>query len=202
VLQIGANSELTTYTGAISGGGSIVKIGQGTLTLGGTVANTYTGTTTVQEGTLEVQSIQRLGGDILIHGDAELRLGSGVTIDAGHAVSLTHLSPTGADLPGISVDEGAVATVNVGINEMVPDTKLHVSRGGTLVLAGNNTYTGGTVLEGGTLQITGKVRGRLVLVPGGFGDGSKIVLDVTNPPPTADGQLDDNADVEFHGGNV
>ncbi len=40
-----------TLTGAVSGGGALVKEGSGTLTLAGT-ANTYTGATQVDAGTL------------------------------------------------------------------------------------------------------------------------------------------------------
>jgi autotransporter-associated beta strand protein len=50
-LQIGNNSSSTTC-GAISGAGSLTKIGTGTLTLSG--ANTFTGGTTVNAGTLKV----------------------------------------------------------------------------------------------------------------------------------------------------
>ena len=41
-----------TVSGAIIDTGSIIKTGAGTLTLSGTTANTYTGTTTVNDGTL------------------------------------------------------------------------------------------------------------------------------------------------------
>lgn len=58
-LSIGANGLNTTFSGVIQdsgvndgGGGSLAKIGPGTLTLSG--ANTYTGVTTINEGTLRV----------------------------------------------------------------------------------------------------------------------------------------------------
>jgi autotransporter-associated beta strand protein len=49
-LSVGGNNQSTTYAGVMSGGGSLVKAGSGTLTLTG--ANTYSGGTTVNGGAL------------------------------------------------------------------------------------------------------------------------------------------------------
>ncbi|SMH48755.1 autotransporter-associated beta strand repeat-containing protein, partial [Azospirillum agricola] len=61
------NAVLTTVdnasnevSGVISGSGSLITEGTGTLTLSG--ANTYTGATTVQGGTLVVAGDGNLGG--------------------------------------------------------------------------------------------------------------------------------------------
>ena len=50
-LSIGGNNTSAVYSGALTGAGSLVKTGQGTLTLAG--ANTYTGGTTISGGTLQ-----------------------------------------------------------------------------------------------------------------------------------------------------
>lgn len=76
-LTVGSNNLSTTVSGGISGtGGSLVKIGLGTLTLSGT--STYTGTTTVNGGRLAVNgsitsdvtvgSAGNLGGSGTING--------------------------------------------------------------------------------------------------------------------------------------
>jgi autotransporter-associated beta strand protein len=52
VLSVGNNGASTVHSGILSGKGRLVKIGSGTLTLGG--ANTYLGTTAVSNGTLLV----------------------------------------------------------------------------------------------------------------------------------------------------
>ena len=47
-VTVGGNDQSTTYSGNLSGGGSITKVGNGTLTLSN--LNAYTGDTTVNQG--------------------------------------------------------------------------------------------------------------------------------------------------------
>jgi autotransporter-associated beta strand protein len=50
VLSVGNNSASTTFNGSLSGSGSLVKVGSGTLTLA--ASNSYSGTTTLSGGML------------------------------------------------------------------------------------------------------------------------------------------------------
>ncbi len=52
-LKLGSNNANTTFSGILSGGGSLVKTGSGTLTLGGN--NQFTGATQVSGGTLVLE---------------------------------------------------------------------------------------------------------------------------------------------------
>jgi fibronectin-binding autotransporter adhesin len=71
-LSVGGNGQSTTYNGQLSGSGSLTKKGAGTLVLTG--ANDYTGLTTVQGGTLQLNGagarnpVLSLGGADIQHG--------------------------------------------------------------------------------------------------------------------------------------
>ena len=51
-LTVGANNQNTTYSGVLSGGGSLTMAGTGLLVLSG--SNTYSGNTAVNSGTLQI----------------------------------------------------------------------------------------------------------------------------------------------------
>jgi autotransporter-associated beta strand protein len=90
-LTVGTNNLTTTFSGMIFGiGGSLTKVGTGALTLGG--ANTYTGGTTVNAGTLLLQrngnasntgtgpvtvTAGSIGGDGIVAGDLTIGDGRG-----------------------------------------------------------------------------------------------------------------------------
>ena len=63
LLEVGSNNETTAFSGIISDGGlggSLTKVGTGTLMLSG--ANAYQGTTTVNAGTLQVRPTGSIAG--------------------------------------------------------------------------------------------------------------------------------------------
>jgi autotransporter-associated beta strand protein len=131
-----------TYDDLMTGTGVLAMDGAGTLTLAS--ANTYTGGTSVNAGTL------RLGVDDAIGTGAALVTG---TLDlAGFDATIAGLNGNG------KVTLGA-GTINVGWNGsssafagvVSGSGTLVKSGGGTLMLTGANTYTGGTFVTGGTL---------------------------------------------------
>ena len=76
-LSVGSNNLDTIFSGVIQSGGNLTKVGSGTLVLSG--ANTYTGYTIVEGGTLIVQSLTGSGSfqDVEVHDGT---LGGGGTI--------------------------------------------------------------------------------------------------------------------------
>lgn len=136
-----------TYSGVLSGAGTLTKAGAGKLTLTG--ANTYTGATTVAAGTLAVGAGGSLGGsainlasgttlDLSNGGNQTLTTlaGSGAFVQLGSA-TLTLDSPNDADFGGVIA--GAGALVKAG--------------SGRQTLSGASTFTGGLTVNGGTLAL-------------------------------------------------
>lgn len=77
-LTVGNNNSSSTYSGVMSGAGSLIKVGTGTLTLSG--ANSYTGNTTVSAGTLALaQPTLALGSTVIISNGAALQLNFATT---------------------------------------------------------------------------------------------------------------------------
>lgn len=75
VFTVGSNNLSTTFNGIISQAAgnvaALTKVGTGTLTLGGTNANTYTGLTTVSAGAISLNKssgVNAFGGDATVSG--------------------------------------------------------------------------------------------------------------------------------------
>ncbi len=146
------NSQLThaELSGVVSNGG-IIKAGVGTLILSGT--NTYTGNTTINEGTLTLNG----GAAIDDTGTVVLADTAGATLALGANETIGSLAGGGA--AGGSVSLGANTLTTGDANDTMFAGVASGSGGltkagsGTLTLSGVNTYTGGTSLTAGTLAI-------------------------------------------------
>ncbi|TAJ87610.1 autotransporter-associated beta strand repeat-containing protein [Reyranella sp.] len=141
-LTVGSNNLSTSFGGSIYGTGSIVKAGTGTWTLSG--ANTYNGSTTINDGTISIAANNNLGnaGGGLIFGGGVLRTTANITmsrattLDAGGIFDVA----TGTTLAQNGVIGGSGSLTKIG--------------DGTLALGGANTYGGGTAINGGVLSIS------------------------------------------------
>ena len=111
--------------GTISGAGGVVQAGPG-LTLLAT-ANTYTGSTTVSSGTLQIGN----GGT-----DGAIGATSGIAVASGATLAFNRTDDYGGSFSRVISGSGSVALAS-----------------GSLTLAGANTFSGDTVLNGGTLII-------------------------------------------------
>jgi autotransporter-associated beta strand protein len=93
-LTVGSNNLSTTFSGEIAGtGGSLIKIGSGTLILSG--ANTYTGNTNVNRGGLQVDG--SITSNTFVNRGSTLA-GTG-TIN-GNVTNNGRVSPGSAGAPG------------------------------------------------------------------------------------------------------
>ena len=129
-LTTGADNSSTTFSGVIqygSGGMSLTKVGSGTLTL--TVGQHYSGSFNVNGGTLELNDSLRSG-----MGGMAIAIASGATLNYNSAYL------------------GTVTSIISGAGTLV---KNNITT--TLTLSGVNTYSGGTSVNGGTLEVTGSL---------------------------------------------
>src|SRR5881296_2105735 len=137
-----------TISGVITGAGGLTKSGSGTVTL--SAANTYTGVTTINVGTIAIAADAGLGAapgaptaGKLTFGGGTLRTTASFTVAANRGIALT-----GAGT--ISTDPGTTLTYGGIIAGASPLTKAGT---GTLIVSGANTYTGATAISAGTLQL-------------------------------------------------
>ncbi|PWK89704.1 autotransporter-associated beta strand repeat-containing protein [Fulvimonas soli] len=154
VLNAGTTAAIDA---PIAGTNGLTKSGAGTLVLGG--ANTYTGGTTVAGGTLSVSSDANLG-------DAS----GGLTLDGGtlqNTAAFTSARDIALGAGGGTLQTDADLTAHGAI---AGDGGLTKTGDGTLTLAGANTYTGGTNINAGVLQVgnaNALGSGQIVLGSGG-----------------------------------
>ena len=165
-----------TINSAISGTASLTKTGSGgALTLGGATANTYTGDTTVNAGTLNLSktaNFNSVAGNLVVNGgtvnqttSGQLATSSGVTLNAGSynlgtGTAVTQTLTTLNTFSGSTVNlaSSAALTVNVSTTSTLGGL---VAGAGTLTKAGTgtlnlnsaNTYTGATALNAGTTRL-------------------------------------------------
>ncbi len=149
-LTVGSNNLSTTVGGVIADGGvgggtggSLVKVGTGTLTLGG--ANTYTGGTTVTGGLISFAAAGSFGSGAITLNGGGVQWATGNTADI--AAQLAALGAGG----GTFDTNGNSVTLAGNIGGAGGLTKAGT---GTLILGGSNSYSGGTRVSGGTLQGT------------------------------------------------
>ncbi|MGB0155525.1 MAG: autotransporter-associated beta strand repeat-containing protein [Verrucomicrobiales bacterium] len=167
-----------TYSGVMSGSGSLEKNGTGTVTFSGT--NTYSGGTTVNNGTLAgtTDSLQGAitnngavrfdqstdgtysgvmggSGSLEKSGDGIVTLSGTNTYSGGTTVNNGTLAGTTDSLQGAITNNGSVrfeqSTDGTYAGSMSGSGSLEKNGNGTLTLSGTNTYAGGTTLNGGTL---------------------------------------------------
>ncbi|WP_230945098.1 autotransporter outer membrane beta-barrel domain-containing protein [Burkholderia territorii] len=136
-----------TYAGTVGGSGAVEKTGAGTLALAPSAAggNTYSGGTTITQGTLSVAADNALGassGTLNFNGGT-LQLGSAFDLAASRAVSITANNGT-IDTQGFN------STIAQNVTGAGSLTKLG---SGTLTLNGSNGYTGGTNVNAGTVVV-------------------------------------------------
>ncbi len=171
-IDVVAGANLT-YAGVIASAGNsgvnnLVKTGGGTLTLGG--SNTFNGATTISGGELAVAADSNLGtvpisptANSLVLSGGTLSASGSFVLAANRGIGLGPASGTQGGAGVIDVSAGATVSYggviasagNMGGNSLIK------TGSGTLVLAATQSYSGATIVAGGTLRLTA--------LPGGSG---------------------------------
>ena len=138
----------------------LVKLGPGTLTLGGT--NTYSGATIVQAGTL------KLGAASALSPNTTLNVANGASFDAnGFSPVFSDLSGSGSlsvGTAGLAVQPSGASTFTGVLSGAGGFT---MSGTGTLTLSNANTFGGTTTISSGTVELG---------APGALPTGTPLVL--------------------------
>ena len=146
-------STSPTYSGVISGTGTLTKSGPGTLTLSGT--NTYTGSTTINGGTLQLGATNALPATTTV----TVANVAGAVLDLnGYNQTVAGLSGGGTTGGSITVGGGILtvggtSTTSAFSGVIVGNGSLAKQGTGTLTLSGVNLYNGVTKIKGGMLTI-------------------------------------------------
>jgi fibronectin-binding autotransporter adhesin len=137
-------SQTYTVTSAIGGTGTLNKTGSGTLALTG--VNTYSGGTIINAGTVAVNSASSFGA---IGGAVTLNAG---TVEVTSGFSTTRVYTLGDVASTFQIDPSQIFTDTTAIGGT---GKLNKTGTGTMIVSGVNTYSGGTVVSAGLLQLSG-----------------------------------------------
>ncbi len=146
-------SDLTVSS--ILAGGSLVKQGTGILTLSGTTANTYTGTTAINDGTVALgksAGVNALGTGTITVGD-----GVGAASSANLVLLASNQTSTATAITLNSDGRLALNNFNTSIDMLTGTGLVDLSTSGYLIVGANNGSStfGGSITGAGTLEKTG-----------------------------------------------
>ena len=163
-MSIDTNSQSVTFATALtSAGGTLSKTGLGTLALS-SAGNTYSGGTTITGGTLQAS-----GAGVLGSTSGSMTVNTGGALDLnGTSQSVGNFTGTGGTVVNNASATASILTIGTGntgggnyagvfADNSTGTGTLGLTKTGSalITVSGANTYTGGTIVDGGTLQASG-----------------------------------------------
>ena len=156
-----AQDSAGTYAGSISGTGAVDKTGAGVLTLAPAAAsgNTYSGGTTIDQGTIAAGADNALGANT-----------GGLTFNGGTLQLTTSFDLAGTRAITLAAGGGTIDTqsFDTTLTQAVSGTGTLTKAGsGSLLMTGVSTYSGATTVAAGTLAIGDAAHANAALTGGG-----------------------------------
>src|SRR5208282_5759734 len=179
--SVGGNNGSTTFSGGLSGSGSLTVVG-GAITLSG--SNSYSGGTTISAGALAFSTTNSIPsiGTITIGSNGALvatsAYNAAAPVGSWLSSGMIAANPAGA----IVLTDGTNDTETIALSGTSSGLSLgaigSATYGGTLTTTGSSVYLGG---GGGALYFTSNLSGSQSLVVGNQGiPGETVILSGTN----------------------
>ena len=150
-LAVGANGNATTFAGALTGSGSLIKVGSGTLALAGN--NSYSGGTQINAGALNLTGTLGGGGAITVGAGGTLTEGAtgailGTSSLTYNSASLSTLAGSNSYTNGTTINAGSL---QFSTTSAVPNGagSITVNSGGQLAANGAYPTVNGWLTSGG-----------------------------------------------------
>ena len=196
-LTAGSASS-TSYAGSITGSGGFTKVGSGTFTL--SAASSMTGTTTVSAGRLSLAAANLLSDSSAVTGTAGAVFALGGNETIGSLAGSLDVALGSSTLT--AGGNGQSTTYSGGISGSGGFSKVG---GGTLQLAGANTYAGLTSVIDGGLRLNGSIAGGLniaqIAILSGTGTvGGNATIAGTHSPGNSPGIQTFNGNLTYEAG--
>lgn len=168
-----ATPNSSTLSGLISGAGTFVKTGRGTLVL--TATNSYTGGTSIEGGVLKLSSDGAAGSGVITLNGGSLQVSS--TINVRNNIILA--APTNEISMNETFPKGYPRTALLSAAIISGSGQFQKVGAGNFNIYGANTYTGGTIINAGWLTLahnTGAGTGAITVKGGALylKDGLKV----------------------------
>ena len=195
-----ASGGLATFSGTVSGEGSVTKTGTGTVTLSGN--NSYSGGTTLSAGVLRLESATGAGTGTITQSDGTSTIEIDTTGTVANAMNFHNLSTLQTvTLSGNKTLNSSTYTVASGTTT----TESGILSGGggitkegtgTLLVTGNNTFSGATEVNAGVLELASTVGGAAASTSSvSVASGATLLLSQSD-------QVNNSASVTLSGGTI
>ncbi|MBI1369620.1 MAG: hypothetical protein GC162_13320 [Planctomycetes bacterium] len=149
---------IAALIGDSGGATSLFKTGAGSWTLSN-AGNTYTGKTTINNGTLQISDEHQLGNNPGSFAADQLTINNGATLQfdtSGGAVVIDDAN-RGITLSGTNANISVLSAANSATiaNVITGSSNVAKTNDGTLLLSAANNYTGNTFINNGKVELTG-----------------------------------------------